>query len=46
MADWKTIDRASTEIGLTYEGKAQGMVIMASAPLETINRAIKISKKI
>ncbi|MCS7200729.1 MAG: orotidine 5'-phosphate decarboxylase [Patescibacteria group bacterium] len=46
VADWKTIDRGTTEVNLTLEGGAQAIIIMASAPLETIDTAIEKAKNL
>ena len=45
VADWKTIDRGATETSLTLEGNANAIIIMASAPKETIETAIENAKK-
>jgi len=45
VADWKTIDRGATETQLTLEGNANAIIIMASAPKETIETAIENAKK-
>ena len=42
IADWKTMDCGAVDAALTLEAGADGMIVQAAAPLETIEAAVSM----